>query len=168
MTLFKNLKVVGSHVMGGKEKKSMMQKYGGSSFLSVENTFIVNKCKDKKVVITQENKPIIFIYNNIYIPTLQHIRMEPDVLKKTIFLDEGAYKPLCSGAAVMAPGIYKYRHLITTEIFLNDIVKIDILNKGCIAVGIALMEINKIGAETKGQAIEVLHIEGDELDLKRF
>lgn len=80
-----------------------------------------------------------------------------------IYLDEGATGPIQRGANVMAPGIYKYINMCTGDFKTNDVVCISIIEKGILAVGMALLDKNNLTEHTAGEAVTILHIDNDEL-----
>ncbi len=75
-----------------------------------------------------------------------------------IVVDQGAVPYIVNGASVMIPGIVN----IDSQIKKNDyVVIVDEKHQKPLAVGIALMDAEKVLKEKKGKAVKNLHYIGD-------
>ncbi|KAF7683619.1 Translation machinery-associated protein 20 [Astathelohania contejeani] len=168
MTLFKELKISQSHLIGNKDQKKLSSLFNSEqaeNLFSKEKIYRINKCKGKISVYSCSNEPIFFIIANYKpAPVLKYLIKYPIMANHTVFLDSGAFKPIMQGANIMAPGIYKYKEMIKSPFMMNDIVCIYIINDGFIAIGIAKIDFNIINENTKGVVIEIIHRKEDALD----
>lgn len=162
--LFNKLEIISSSVLGKKDKKDINKLCGKEILLKI-NDYKLVKLKNRSSLILNNNKAILFYFNNKYIPTLNTLK-DKLIELSNIFLDEGAIGPLQRGANVMAPGIFKYIDLCTEEFKTDDLICIKIINKGILAVGLALIDKKNISAKSSGEAVAILHINNDELNNK--
>lgn len=156
------IEVVYSSTLGKKDKKLINRSLEG---MVLENSaeYKIHKCKNKLSFITKEGKPILFsLHNSKYTPTIK-ILEDGVFLDKVAYLDEGALKPVLNGADIMCPGIYRCKDKISSQWDINDVVAIQIIGKGLIAIGIATMASKNITEKAAGVCINVVHRRGDHL-----
>lgn len=118
------------------------------------------KCKEKLNILVSNGKTLLFsIGKSEFLPCIKII--DDDYPMKVAYLDDGAKKPLLSGADVMVPGIFKF------------IDKIEHWNKGeylivkvedeIFGIGIATVDSKSINANSTGIGIEMIHVKNDAL-----
>ena len=112
--------------------------------------------EDKKILL-KNNKPIMFLHNKDWIPTLKLILEIPNVLKK-ITVDAGAVKFIVNGADIMRPGITTIDENIKEGEYITIIEETH--NKP-LAVGKALFNTEEMKLKESGKVIENLHYVGD-------
>jgi PUA domain protein len=93
---------------------------------------------------------------------IPHLRLAIDYpgLLRPLYIDDGAVRALLRGADLMAPGIKRIDELFGE----NSVVEIQLIDTTVpFAIGIALFWSDGINADTKGIAIQVIHILKDGL-----
>lgn len=158
--LFCKLEIISISVLGKKDKKSI-NKIWNKEILKKTEDYQLVKLKNRANLVLDNNKALLFHFNNKYIPTIKSI--EEGLLDlPSIYLDNGAVGPLQRGANVMAPGIFKYINL-GDDFIKNDVLCIKIIDQGILAIGMALIDKKSINKNTGGEAIVIVHINNDEL-----
>ncbi len=142
--------------LSNKEKKQLNKTI--QKFYNVE---LIKKHDEVKIIdnflYLINNKPLLFNYSNLIVPTLHLIR-EDNFLKK-IYVNQGAIKPIINGADIMRPGITRYE-----EFDINEIVSIiseDYNNP--IAIGISLVKSKELSNIEKGKVIKNIHHLNDKI-----
>lgn len=109
--------------------------------------------------IVVNNIPAFFAYDEKEIPTLKYVMEHPDILKK-ITVDMGAIKFVINGADIMRPGITQIEDNISEN---EPIVIIDQNNSKPLAIGIALLDSEKMQESSSGKVIKNIHYVGDDI-----
>lgn len=162
--LFNKIEIISSSVLGKKDKKTI-NKICGKEVLQKSDDYKLVKLKNRASLVLENNKAVLFYFNNKYIPTIK--TLEDKIMDlPIIYLDEGATGPIQRGANVMAPGIFKYINLCTGDFKTNDVVCVSIIEKGILAVGMASLDKKSLNKHTAGEAVTILHINNDELSNK--
>jgi len=105
-------------------------------------------------LIYLESQAVLVKRNNYIIP---FIGIAEKCNLKKVLVDRGAVKPITNGADIMAPGIVRY------ENFKNgDVVSVLLEDVGTIiAIGVALINSEKLKEMKKGKVIKNLHYLSD-------
>lgn len=162
MKMAPRIEIISSSTLGKKDKKLLNKSLEGMELeQSVE--YKMHKCKHKLNIITKDGKPILFTLNGIkYMPTLNALE-ENSFLGRIAWLDQGALKPILSGANVMSPGIYLYKDRIEKQWIKSDIVAIKIIDKGLVAIGIAEVGSEDVVEKSSGICINIVHRRNDNI-----
>ena len=114
--------------------------------------------QDEVRVITINNDPAFFYYEDKLVPTLQYLQNHS--LLKKVTIDMGAVRFIVNGADVMRPGMVEIEEDIAKD---DAIAVIDQNNKKPLAVGIALFSTEEMRGMAKGKVIRTIHYVGDEV-----
>ena len=122
---------------------------------------LIIKSKDVKVLAV-EQIPLFFEYYDVWLPTLTFLHKYPYL--KFVQVDKGAIKFLLSGAKVMSPGLTSNGGIVDDSIEKDDLVAIRCEGKELeIAIGKMKMSGKDIKQKNSGEAIELIHVLGDDL-----
>ncbi len=158
MLFGKNAIINTRHLLSKMDKKKINKLFENSA-LDLKKDYEVVILKNKLEVIKHDNIPIFFKYNVNLFPTIQNFDKN---IYKFCVLDEGALEPIKRGAKIMIPGILKYKELCS-KFDKGEVIGIDVLNNGIVAVGITLMSYEEIIKIKEGIAVEVYHVINDRL-----
>lgn len=147
-----------SHTMGKADKKKINASIGDALDIKQEYKFLCMNNRTK--VIKHNGTALYFLYFDKIFPTIRNFDRS---LYKCVYLDDGAVGPLERGANVMAPGILRYREMCP-RFSSNEILGVEIVGDGLIAVGISLMSSEEMESTKEGPVVEILHLRGDALD----
>lgn len=147
-----------NHIMGKADKKKINAIITDALDLKQEyKLFCMN---NRTKVIKHNNSALYFLYFDKIFPTIQNFNKN---LYKCVFLDDGAVGPLTRGADVMAPGILKHQEMCP-EFSKNEILGVEIIGKGLIAVGMSLLSSEEMKKVREGPVVDIFHLKGDSLD----
>ena len=125
---------------------SFEKKIKNVKVVEIDDETLIAVCDHFKIVRTH-NLIFPFLFDN---PILDKI--------PKIVVDQGAIKPICSGASIMRPGIVKHED----DFDADDIISIQEEKFGkFIAVGRALIANSELNRSDKGSVITNLHYIGD-------
>jgi len=178
--LFKNFTLSSSHIISKQDKKKYnctlatqasstcngtlnTQTTGSGTLLDMKRDYHLCHLNNGAKVIRDGKESQFFIYEKFIVPCLKNFN--PEVYKR-VFVNSGAKVPILRGSDVMAPGIALYREKCQ-DFGRNEIVGIEIIGEGLVAVGITKMSLEETCRET-GIAVEVIHVINDDLNLERF
>ncbi|MCX8184198.1 MAG: DUF1947 domain-containing protein [Sulfolobales archaeon] len=114
---------------------------------------------DGEVIYVVNGIPVVFKSENQLTPTLISARVAGFEALHYAVVDEGAVRPILSGADVMAPGIRR-----VSEFSIGDIVVIwSTDEKTPLAITRALMTYSEITSIRRGRALKNLHYAGDDI-----
>jgi len=134
--------------------KQLNDSYGISFEKKIKNVRVI-EMDDKNLIIACDHFKLIqtnglifpFLFDN---PILSQI--------PTVVVDQGAIKPICSGASIMRPGIVRY----DDDFEVGDILSIQEEKFGkFIAIGRALIKNSELNDNDKGSVVTNLHYIGD-------
>ncbi len=152
-----------------RKRKRMREKEIKTLREQLTSIFGVETFGDKDVVDLAESSDfnLIFVNNDIlgliyedkpFLTVRGILKYKPDA--KSVTVDMGAVPYVTNGADVMGPGIVD----ADTSIKEGDLVWIrDIKNKVPLAVGVSLLDADKLKAKQKGKAVKTIHNVGDKL-----
>ena len=113
---------------------------------------------DNSIVILND-KPLFFLKDSKYIPTLRQV-IDNDLGLKKIYVDSGAIPFVIKGADIMRPGITK----IDDDIEIDDfVIIVDDTHGKPLAIGQALYDSENLKKSTSGKVIRNLHFVGDHI-----
>eukprot|EP00835_Amoeboradix_gromovi_P001012 NODE_39_length_29903_cov_0.529057.p13 type:complete len:212 gc:universal NODE_39_length_29903_cov_0.529057:4431-5066(+) len=122
---------------------------------------LIIKSKDVKTLVV-EKSPLFFEYYDVWLPTLTFLHKYPYL--KSVQVDKGAIKFLLSGANVMCPGLTSKGGIVEDNIEVGDLISIRTEGKELeIAIGKMKMSGKEIKSKNTGEAIEIIHVLGDDL-----
>eukprot|EP00834_Sanchytrium_tribonematis_P007337 NODE_649_length_5036_cov_1.140571.p6 type:complete len:178 gc:universal NODE_649_length_5036_cov_1.140571:1680-2213(+) len=119
------------------------------------------KSKDVKTLAVDQ-VPLFFEYYDVWLPTLTFLH-KYSYLKK-VQVDKGAIKYILSGAMIMCPGLTSKGGIIDETLLVDNIVAVKCESKN-LEIGIGKMKMSGKQVKTKnsGEAIEMIHVIGDDL-----
>ena len=122
---------------------------------------LVIKSKDVKTLAVDQIA-LFFEYYDIWLPVLTCLHKYPYL--KSVQCDKGAIKFLLSGANVMCPGLTSKGGMVGDDVEVDDIVAIRCEGKE-LEIGIGKMKMSgkQIKSKNSGEAIEIIHVMGDDL-----
>ncbi|HDO19726.1 MAG TPA: DUF1947 domain-containing protein [Thermoplasmatales archaeon] len=148
------------HVLKKRDAKQLREDLANIYRIHIpdKSTIEVGEVEGKKVVII-DNSIDFISHSNTYLFLLHNIA-KYDPQTKYVTVDMGAIKFITNGADIMVPGIVD----ADPNIKENDPVWIKDERHGrAIAVGISLMDGNRLKSEQKGKGIKTVHWVGDRL-----
>lgn len=160
-SLFHKIEPFSSSSLGKKDKKTI-NNILKAEFLDKNIEYKVTKCRNRASIITFEDKAILFLYNGKYFPTVKFLESN-DVDLPFVYLDDGAVGPIHRGSNIMAPGIFKYIDKVTKDFKKGDMVIIKLVDETFLGIGISLLNKEDFKKSTAGEAVEVIHHNGDDL-----
>lgn len=138
-----------------KELNEQTLKYFQEEFFHKKDFVQIISEKIKYIALNKE--PLFFYHGDKLVPSLKTL-MKRNFLK-TITVDMGAIKFICSGADVMRPGIVE----LDEDIHKGEIVVVlDVNNKKPLVVGRALFSGVEIKGLSEGKVVENLHFVSDD------
>ncbi len=122
---------------------------------------LIIKSKDVKTLVVDQI-PLFFEYYDTWLPTLTFVHRYP--FMKSVQVDKGAIKYLLSGAAVMCPGLTSKGGSINEDVKVDDLIVVKCEGKE-LEIGIGKMKMTgqQIKSKNNGEAIELIHVLGDDL-----
>ncbi len=116
------------------------------------------KEKNNTKIISINNIPSFFYYQEKLVPTLQYL--QKNVVLKKITIDMGAIKFVINGADIMRPGVTDVEDDIQPH---EPIVIVDQTHEKPLSVGIALFSSDEIMDQKQGKVIKNIHYIGDDI-----
>ena len=134
--------------------KQLNDLYSISFEKKIKNVKVVEVDDENLIAVCDHFK--IIRTNDLILPFLFDNPMLNEIPK--IVVDQGAIKPICSGASIMRPGIVKHED----DFAAGDIISIQEEKFGkFIAIGKALIANSELNHSDKGSVITNLHYIGD-------
>lgn len=153
--LFNKVEVKSRSSLSKADKKKYNAQLG--DILDIKETYTVLQISTKLKLVRNTEKFLFFEYYGRVYPAIQNFDKN---LFGTVLLDEGAVEPLSRGADVMAPGVIKYKEQ-SCRFKKNDVVGVEIINRGVFGVGLCLMDFEEMLMKKEGPVIEMYHIKND-------
>ena len=127
-------------------------------FFDTESSVETGYIEGKKIILV-DDEPCFMIYENKIVFTLHGLyRYKPR--ENFVVVDMGAVRFITNGADVMSPGIVD----VDKNVSENDQVWIcDEQHHKPLAVGIAIIDGERMISERQGKAVKVIHYVGDSL-----
>lgn len=147
-----------THPLSKLDKKKLAAQVNGG--LDIKQEYTMSILSNKVQVIKKGPAVIYFKHHGKLFPAVTNFDM---AVWKTVTLDDGAVKPLESGADVMAPGILLFEETCP-DFEKDDVLGVEIVGRGVFAVGIALMSSREMKRTRRGPVVQVLHVAGDYLN----
>ena len=125
-----------------------------------KGNYFVESIGDHSELYFHENVPILFrTKEGTVLPHLQTVIEYPEILPY-VYVDDGAVKPLLSGAKLKAPGI-KGRN---KDFEKGTALAVRLLNEeSAFAIGVAMMSSDEAETAGSGDAVNILHVLKDGL-----
>jgi predicted RNA-binding protein (TIGR00451 family) len=124
----------------------------------------VSKCSYKVSIYSVAGTPLFFQFRSgPFIPHLKLLHQFPAMLP-IVRADDGAVRPVCKGADVMAPGLLAEGALPEASFEVGDYLAVHAYGKQtAFAICEALQTPEEIVTEHSGPALKTLHVLGDGL-----
>ena len=136
-----------------RECLDILEQFGLSSVVAKVKRGVEVSLK-KGSLIYLESKPLLVKKDSYIVP---YIEVVPLSNVKRVYVDRGAVKPITNGADVMAPGIVKF-----DDFGEGDVVGVFLEGTNSVlAVGIALINSERLKDVKKGKVIKNLHYLSD-------
>jgi PUA-domain protein len=127
--------------------------------LGKKDKVIINDINQTYSIISINDKPEFFEYDNKIIPLLKSNTKYFEKLKK-IIVDMGAIRFVASGADIMRPGIVEIEDSIEED---EPVAIIDTDNKKVLSMGIAMFNSENMKSKDSGKVIKNIHYPNDDL-----
>ncbi|KAI5147995.1 hypothetical protein ENBRE01_0055 [Enteropsectra breve] len=159
---FHKVSTSNSHIISKSDKK----KYNCivNNLLDVKSDYKIHYVSNKSKVIRRDGEAVCFLWEHKIFPSIKHFSKD---MWKCVYLDDGALEPLKRGADVMAAGILKNIGMCSA-FEAGDVVGVEIIGQGLLAVGIAILGSADIVGGKTGPAVNILHIKDDDLYNESF
>lgn len=154
----KGVQIRSSHPLSKSDKKKIAAKLEGS--LDVKQEYTICMLSNKIQLIKHGAETLFFKDRDILFPTLRNFDINRH---KYVTVNEGAVRPIESGADVMAPGILLFEEKCPS--FENEeVLGVYVVDRGIFAVGISLVSSQEMKASRSGPVVRILHVAGDMVD----
>lgn len=156
-----SIRIKNRHRLKSKDVKNIqnqLEKTFNCKIFSDQPNVETGKIEDIMIIFI-DDEPVFMNYNGRIIFTLIGLnKYKPK--KNFVVVDMGAVKFVTNGADVMAPGVVD----VDKNICVDDQVWIcDERNRKPLAVGLAIMNGEKMVEEKQGKAVKIIHYVGDRL-----
>lgn len=154
-SLFEKLEIKMQLTMSKADKKKYNSALG--PVFDIKSEYKIHQVSSKLRLFKEDTRFLFFEYFDKMYPTVSNFDKN---LFKVVVLDKGALGPVSRGADVMAPGILKYKD--QSSVFQkDDVIGVEILEVGVIAVGKCLMSFDEMIKIKEGPVIEIYHTKDD-------
>jgi predicted ribosome-associated RNA-binding protein Tma20/translation initiation factor 1 (eIF-1/SUI1) len=171
--MFKNeINTTQSYILSKKEKKDLCKKwtitYNSQCveyILKEFNELNIFKTSLKRRIITYENNPIFFEYDNdLYYPTVYLLNYFPNFVKRKCIIYDETDGYLDNGADLMLKGILNRLDIKKESFKLNDLFVVQTVSGIVTSVGISQVSSNTMNVENPiGKFLKVIHRINDSL-----